>query len=245
MLQHTHTHTQKKLNIYIEWVERRRSNFCYRSCRLWKNKKTTSNKNSMSAMGKPRTFKKTTNQEILEENAETNTIINWGEPQTITILRSSNVRGRHPPCPSLNRPRYQTCEWTHCVWMSGLSAEEPGSSPPDETPPWLGTVPLLHHHHPSNPPVGGARSPAERVACAREWTDELCVLGCVRDWECAVLGENACRDWEVGKKGKKKDKNQHLKIEKRNKMLECCREEILPLKEADPQIFERRNFGYI
>lgn len=48
-------------------------------------------------------------------------------------------------------------------------------------------------HHPL-PLVGGARSPAARVACAREWTDELCVLGCVRDWEYASLGENACRD---------------------------------------------------
>lgn len=27
------------------------------------------------------------------------------------------------------------CEWTHYVWMSGLSAEEPGSSPPTRRPP--------------------------------------------------------------------------------------------------------------
>lgn len=70
--------------------------------------------------------------------------------------------------------------------MSGLSAEEPGSSPPTKKTPPTG-------HHPL-PLVGGARSPAARVACAREWTDELCVLGCVRDWEYARLGENACRD---------------------------------------------------
>jgi len=82
-------------------------------------------------------------------------------------------------------------------------------------------------HHPL-PLVGEARSPAARVACAREWTDELCVLGCVRDWEYARLGENACRDG-------KKIPIQHLK---RNKIEKCnnevrkgFRKEILPLKE--------------
>lgn len=107
-----------------------------------------------------------------------------------------NVRGRH----TLNAPLPQSatlsdvCEWTHCVRMSGLSAEEPGSSPPNETP-RLGTA----LHHPSYQSVGGDRSPAERVACARKWTDELCCVclaACVTG-QYAVLGENACRDGEV------------------------------------------------
>lgn len=81
-------------------------------------------------------------------------------------------------------------------------------------------------HHPL-PLVGGARSPAARVACAREWTDELCVLGCVRDWEYARLGENACRD------GKKKQiTSEEKQIEKRNnEVSKGFRKEILPLKE--------------
>lgn len=68
------------------------------------------------------------------------------------------------------------------------------------------------------------------------------MLGCVRDWEYARLGENACRD------GKKKIQIQHLKrnkIEKRNnEVSKDFRKEILPLKEADPPIPERKNFGY-
>lgn len=82
-------------------------------------------------------------------------------------------------------------------------------------------------HHPL-PLAGEARSPAARVACAREWMDELCVLGCVRDWEYARLGENACRDG-------KKIPIQHLKrnkIEKRNnEVRKGFRKEIMPLKE--------------
>lgn len=100
-------------------------------------------------------------------------------------------------------------------------------------------VPMGHHPLPL---VGEARSPAARVACAREWTDELCVLGCVRDWEYARLGENACRDG-------KKIPIQHLKrnkIEKRNnEVRKDFRKEILPFeREADPQIPEWKNFGY-
>lgn len=142
---------------------------------------------------------------------------------------------RAPPsmCPSPNRPRYQTCVWMDplCmnVWTQCWGARFISSN---ETP-RLG-------HHPL-PLVGGARSPAARVACAREWTDDLCVLGCVRDWECV-------RGWvrthaETGKRYK-----QHLKrnkIEKRNnEVSKGFRKEILPLKEADPQIPERKNFGY-
>lgn len=129
---------------------------------------------------------------------------------------------RAPPlmCPSPNRPRYQTCVWMDplCmnVWTQCWGARFISSN---ETP--------TTGHHPL-PLVGGARSPAARVACAREWTDELCVLGCVRDWEYARLGENACREGE-------KIQIQHLKrnkIEKRNnEVSKGFRKEILPLKE--------------
>lgn len=78
--------------------------------------------------------------------------------------------------------------------MSGLRAEEPGSSPP---------IRGLDRASPS--PPGGRGSPAARVACARVWTDEWCVLACVRDWECARLDENACRERE--RRRRKKDTN--------------------------------------
>jgi len=96
-------------------------------------------------------------------------------------------------------------------------------------------------HHPL-PLAGEARSPAARDACAREWMDELCVLGCVRDWEYARLGENACRDG-------KKIPIQHLKrnkIEKRNNEVRKRFQERNSAfeREADPQIPERKNFGY-
>lgn len=75
--------------------------------------------------------------------------------------------------------------------MAGLSAEEPGSSPPTTRP--------RKRRHPL-PAAGGAGSPAERIACAREWVDELCMLGCVRDWQCVRLAENSSGDG--GKKQK-------------------------------------------
>lgn len=56
---------------------------------------------------------------------------------------------------------------------------------------------------PSSPPDGRGQESGWRIACAREWMDELCVLGCVRDWEYASLGWNACRDGG----GKKREYN--------------------------------------
>lgn len=72
------------------------------------------------------------------------------------------------------------CEWTHYVWMSGLSAEEPGSSPPTRRPPLSpigqpSSTTTSSSSSPVSPRWGGAGSPTERVACAREWTDEICV----------------------------------------------------------------------
>lgn len=145
----------------------------------------------MSARGEPRTSKNK-NQDILKYHnttkcsKEITIIMNWDEPQTITILRSSDYRGRHPQCapPPNSHAIRHVCEWTHCVWMSGLNAEEPGSSPPIRCP----------NRAPSSPPGGrGQESGCACRICAREWTDELSVLGCVRDWEFARLGENACK----------------------------------------------------
>lgn len=59
--------------------------------------------------------------------------------------------------PFPNRPRYQhVCEWTHCVRMSGLDDEEPGSSPPTK----------CSKRAKSSPHGGQAKSPAAQVACA-------------------------------------------------------------------------------
>lgn len=67
-------------------------------------------------------------------------------------------------------------------------------------------------HHPLPPGGRGQESGCACRICAREWTDELSVLGCVRDWEYARLGESAC-------KRREKIQIRHLKrnkIEKRN-----------------------------
>lgn len=62
---------------------------------------------------------------------------------------------------------------------------------------------------PSSPPGGRGQESGWRIACAREWMDELCVLGCVRDWESARLGQNACEG-----RGIKRTQVQHLKDRK-------------------------------
>ena len=82
----------------------------------------------------------------------------------------------------------------------------------------------LMGHHPL-PLVGGARSPAARVACAREWTDELCVLGCVRDWEVCETG------WERMQRREKNTNNIWRETKLRNEASKGFRNEILPLKE--------------
>lgn len=132
---------------------------------------------------------------------------------------------RAPPsmCPSPNRPRYQTCVWMDplCmnVWTQCWGARFISSN---ETSPT--------GHHPLPPGGWGQESGCACRICAREWTDELSVLGCVRDWEYARLGENACKRWG------KKIQIQHLE---RNKNWETqhfevskgFRKEILPLNE--------------
>lgn len=141
----------------------------------------------------------------------------------ITILRSSDLRGR----PSSNRPRYQTCEWMDplCmnVWTQCWGARFISSN----QKPSIGRLPIL-----SPMAVGGARSPATRVACAREWTSGVCV----RAWlECARLDENACRE--------ETNENNILKSNKIEKHIRRKIQEILLSEVADPRFLERRNFG--
>lgn len=105
--------------------------------------------------------------------------------------------------------------------MSGLSAEEPGSSPPTRGPDrapasllwWAGPRVRLRVSH--------VRENG-RMIC-------VCVTGSMQD----MMRTHAERE---------KKKIHHLK---RNKTKNGIgRKEILPLREADPQIPERKNFGY-
>lgn len=82
-------------------------------------------------------------------------------------------RGRHPQCapPPIGHAIRHVCEWTHCVWMSGLSAEEPGSSPPTRRPDGA----------PSSPP--GGRGPESGCACrVCERMDGWVVCAWLRAW---------------------------------------------------------------
>lgn len=96
----------------------------------------------------------------MQKQKKINSELRW--PWTITILRSSDQRGRHPRCapPCIGHAIRHVCEWTHCIWMAGLSAEEPGSSPPT-------TRPLKEA--PPSARGGRGRESGERIACAREW----------------------------------------------------------------------------
>lgn len=89
-------------------------------------------------------------------------------------------------------------------------------------------------HHPL-PLVGGARSPAARVACAREWTDELCAW--LRAWlgVCKTGWERMQRNSITTSEEKQNCNNEVSKgFRKRNSAFE---------READPQNPERKNFG--
>lgn len=147
-------------------------------------------KHSMSARGEPRTSKNK-KQDVLKyhnttkRSNEITIIMNWDEPQTITILRSSDYRGRHPQCapPPIGHAIRRvwmdplcTNVWTQCWGARFISSNET---------PQQGTI--------LSPWGWGQESGCACRICAREWTDELSVLGCVRDWECARLGENACK----------------------------------------------------
>lgn len=89
----------------------------------------------------------------------------------MTILRSSDRRGRHLCAhPPIGHAIRRVCEWTHCVWMSGLSAEEPGSSPPTRGPRW-GVSPLPSPPRRwAGPESSGRVQENGRVACVRVWS---------------------------------------------------------------------------
>lgn len=141
---------------------------------------------------------KLTNQEILQKSNTTkrrtqNVIVNWGESETIAILRSSDSRGRHPrrAPPWIGHAIRHVCEWTHWKWMAGLCWGARFISSDKNAP----------TRAPPSPPGGRGLESSWRIACAGEWVDELCVHGCARDWLCASPSKNACRDG-----GKKKHK---------------------------------------
>lgn len=152
----------------------------------------------MSAWRSPRTFKinKSRDLEIQQhvKMQNSNVIMNWGESETIAILRSSDSRGRHPQRapPWIGHAIRNVCEWTHCIWMAGLCWGARFISSNKNAP----------NRAPPSPPGGRGLESSWRIACAREWVDGLCVLGCARDWVCASPSKNACRDGEEKKKHK-------------------------------------------
>lgn len=109
----------------------------------------------------------------------------------ITILRSSDQRGRHAPStsPPIGHAIGRVSEWTHSVWMSGLwSAEEPGSSPPIRGL-WWGISP------PPTPRGGGLGQESSCACRVCKRMDGRVVSACLCAWlEIAWLDENACRE---------------------------------------------------
>lgn len=180
-------------------------------------------KTKMSAWRSPRTSKinKSRDLEIQQhvKMQNSNVIMNWGESETIAILRSSDSRGRHPQRapPWIGHAIRNVCEWTHCIWMAGLCWGARFISSNKNAP----------NRAPPSPPGGRGLESSWRIACAREWVDGLCVLGCARDWVCASPSKNACRDGE-----EKKTQVQHLKRSKIN--VWGFWSDVLPLNEADP-----------
>lgn len=176
----------------------------------------------------PRTFTndESGDLEILQENAETNTIMNWDEPQTITILRSSRrERAPHPPCapPSIGHvigrvwmdPLCMNV-WTQCRGARFISSQRDAPT----------------GHRPPPPPLlsSGGRGQESGWTCrVCEKMDGWVVCAWLRAW----LG--SVRFWVKThaelRRSKQKETNRHLKIEKRNNTLsKGCREEILPFE---------------
>lgn len=137
----------------------------------------------------------------------------------MTILRSSDRRGRHLCAhPPIGHAIRRVCEWTHCVWMSGLSAEEPGSSPPTRGPRWG-----------VSPPRWWA-GPESSCACAREWTSGVCAcLECARR-----LDVNACRE---------KQNTYNIRVTKPRSANEGKYEKKFCLLKRQIIIPERKNIG--
>lgn len=117
------------------------------------------------------------------------------------------------PLPQSAHAIRHVSEWTHCVWMSGLNAEEPGSSPPTRRsplPPSDG-----RGRHPLLPGGRGQESDCACRMCKREWGRMSCVFAWLRAW----LG--SVRDWvrTHAETGEKKDTNN---IWRESKMCKCA-----------------------
>lgn len=148
---------------------------------------------------------------LLQMTTKKNLMFAWGDPKTSKSNKSHKWIERYnyqlrwtsnhhkSAVHRLERAPSSTCPSNQSATLSDMCVNGPIVYE------WLDSVQRSQVHllqqdapigAPPSPPGGWGRSPAARVACAREWTDELCVLGCVRDWENARLGENACRDGE-------------------------------------------------
>lgn len=113
--------------------------------------------------------------------------------------------------------------------MSGLSAEEPGSSPPTRRPDGAPSSPPTT----TPPPVGRARSPTARVACAREWMDELCVClaacvtGSVQGW--VRTHAETGKETKTTSEEKQKLRNATTRLEKVSGKKFCQRKRLILL----------------
>lgn len=84
--------------------------------------------------------------------------------------------GFNVPLPQSATLSTRVFEWTHCVRMSGLNDEEPGSSPPAKCSQWAK----------SSPHGGQAKSPAAQVECAS--MDGWVVCAWLRAWLGSMQG---------------------------------------------------------
>lgn len=157
------------------------------------------------------------------------------------VLRPERAPPTRSAPPWIGHAIRHVCEWTHRIWMAGLSAEEPGSSPPT-------TRPLPASPRKKAPSAArGGREPGVRqkkkcVSHVREsgWMSWVCLGACVTG---SVWGWVRTRaETERRSKQHKKEK---LNILTRNKFCEAQWRwrrvsgiEILPLKEADPHFPE-------
>lgn len=184
-------HVAKKQTSTSNSWETWRRNLCYWSWRLQQLQITKENKDVCLEITEDiQKIHKSGDLEIQQhgKTQNSNVIMNWGESETIAILRSSDSRGRHPQRapPWIGHAIRNVCEWTHCIWMAGLCWGARFISSNKNAP----------NRAPPSPPGGRGLESSWRIACAREWVDGLCVLGCARDWVCASPSKNACRDGE-------------------------------------------------
>lgn len=118
------------------------------------------------------------------------------------------------------------CEWTHYVWMSGLSAEEPGSSPPTRRPPLspIGQPPPL----PPHPSLLDGAGPGVRLNVSRVRENGRMRYVCEYAWLWREKRNTNDDIW--------RETQQHGNAKVAGKKFGL-------LNEADPQISERKNSG--